>query len=148
MIEINFMNNYAKEYNEYQEIYQALANVVLIELKLSDDYEISVTLVDNKTIKKMNKEYRFKDYATDVITFENEIVGYYEDSVDLGDIFISVDKALEQAKEYNHSIKRELAFLFVHGMLHTLGYDHQNKEDEQIMMKLQEVILDAYQIKR
>ncbi|MDF9867183.1 putative rRNA maturation factor [Bacilli bacterium PM5-3] len=148
MIEINFMNNYAKEYNRYYDIYLELASITLSQLNLNDDYEISVTLVDNNTIKKINTEYRFKNYATDVITFENEIIGYYEDSIDLGDVFISVDKAIEQANEYQHSIDRELSFLFVHGMLHTLGYDHQNIDDENKMISLQEVILNAYQSKK
>lgn len=143
MIDINFMNSYAKEYNEYEKIYLLLANTTLEILKLNDDYEISVTLIDDKTIKKMNSDYRFKDYATDVISFENEIEGYYEDSIDLGDIFISVDRAIIQAREYQHSLTRELSFLFVHGLLHCLGYDHQNEEDEKEMINLQEVILNA-----
>jgi len=144
MIEINFMNYYAKKYDEYESTYHKLAQIVLSELNLNEDYEISVTLVDNKTIHKMNKEYRFKDYPTDVITFENDIEYYYEDNIDLGDIFISVDKALEQAKEYQHSIERELSFLFVHGMLHGLGYDHLTTDTEKEMIALQEVILSAY----
>ena len=61
--------------------------------------------------------------------------------VALGDIYISVEKASEQAQEYGHSIKRELCFLFVHGLLHLLGYDHMNKEDEEVMFDLQEKIL-------
>ena len=61
----------------------------------------------------------------------------------LGDIYISLDKASEQAKEYGHSMKRELCFLFVHGLLHLLGYDHMKKEDEEIMFSLQDKILEG-----
>ena len=59
----------------------------------------------------------------------------------LGEIYISIDKALEQAKEYGHSEKREFCFLFVHGLLHLLGYDHMNSEDEKVMFGLQDIIL-------
>ena len=64
----------------------------------------------------------------------------------LGDIYISIDKVKEQAKEYGHSEKRELAFLAVHGLLHLLGYDHMEKEDEKVMFSRQELILDGYGI--
>ena len=66
----------------------------------------------------------------------------------LGDIYISLDKAKEQAIYYNHSLKREICFLAVHGLLHLLGYDHQTKEDEQIMFKKQEDYLNDYGIER
>ena len=64
-----------------------------------------------------------------------------KEPVVLGDIYISIDKAKEQANEYGHSLNRELSFLFVHGLLHLLGYDHMNEEDEKIMFKLQDEIL-------
>ena len=66
----------------------------------------------------------------------------------LGDIYISLDKAKSQAKEYNHSLKRELCFLLTHGFLHLLGYDHMNKDDEEIMFNLQEEILNSYGVRR
>lgn len=143
MIAINFINDYSAEYDVYEAEYKDLAGVALQVLKLTGEYEMSVTLVDNTTIHQMNKDYRFKDYATDVISFENDIVDMYDDTNDLGDIFISVDKAIEQANDYNHSIKRELSFLFVHGLLHCLGYDHLNEDEEKEMFEIQEVILGA-----
>ena len=106
--------------------------------------------IDNKEIKKINKEYRNIDKETDVISFA------LEDNSDiilekyrvLGDIYISIDKAKAQAIEYGHSLKRELCFLTTHGFLHLLGYDHMKKEDEEIMFKLQKEILDKYGVTR
>ena len=96
----------------------------------------------------MNREYRNVDRPTDVISFafldneenKDEMLKH-SGPVCLGDIYISVDKAKEQAEEYGHPLKRELSFLFVHGLLHLLGYDHMNKEDEEVMFKLQDEIL-------
>ncbi len=109
-----------------------------------------VILVDNKTIRKINKEYRSIDKETDVISFA------FEDNEDmtfdcgriLGEIYIAIPKMKMQAKEYGHSEKRELFFLLVHGLLHLLGYDHMTKDDEEIMFKEQELILDGYGITR
>ena len=99
---------------------------------------------------ELNKNYRKIDRETDVITFaleDNEEVNEEEHRL-LGDIYISVDKAKSQALEYGHSFKREICFLAVHGFLHLLGYDHMKKEDEEVMFKLQEEILDSYGITR
>ena len=115
-----------------------------------DNVEFNVILVDNEKIQTINKEYRNKDQVTDVISFALEdfkdIV--YEDYRVLGDIYISLDKAKDQALEYGHSFKREICFLTIHGLLHLLGYDHMNEEDEKIMFSEQERILDEYGIKR
>ena len=111
----------------------------------------NVIIVDNDYIHKLNKDYRNIDKETDVITFaledEDSVQLPNEDRV-LGDIYISIDKAKSQAKEYNHSFKRELCFLAVHGMYHLLGYDHQNKEEEEVMFKKQEEVLSEYGITR
>jgi len=145
MLHINFYNDYNSEYDYLLEEYQAVGNLALNVMKLDKDFEISVTLVDNEQIKQINKDYREKDYATDVISFESEMYKEeYLDEIDLGDIFISVDKGLEQAQEYGHSKERELSFLFVHGLLHCLGYDHLDLEQEKEMFALQEVILSEY----
>lgn len=147
MIEINFYNEYNEEFDNLYQTYLKIGQLALDKLKLTSNYEISVTLVDNQRIHEINREYRFKDYATDVISFESGMhTETYLDEIDLGDIFISVDKAKEQALEYQHSLARELTFLFVHGLLHCLGYDHLNEEQEKEMFSLQEVILDAYKI--
>ncbi|MHA6485889.1 rRNA maturation RNase YbeY [Bacillus cabrialesii] len=120
-----------------------------------DQAEVSVTIVTNEDIQQINKEYRGKDAPTDVISFaleeegegEVEILGAEMPPV-LGDIIISADRTREQAEEYNHSFKRELGFLAVHGFLHLLGYDHMTKEEEEEMFTKQKDLLDAYGLKR
>lgn len=122
---------------------------------IQDQAEVSVTIVTNEDIQQINKEYRGKDTPTDVISFaleeegegEVEIVGAEIPPV-LGDIIISADRTREQAEEYNHSFKRELGFLAVHGFLHLLGYDHMTKEEEEEMFTKQKDLLDAYGLKR
>ncbi|MCY7756319.1 rRNA maturation RNase YbeY [Bacillus inaquosorum] len=122
---------------------------------VQDQAEVSVTIVTNEDIQQINKDYRGKDTPTDVISFaleeegegEVEIVGAEMPPV-LGDIIISADRTREQAEEYNHSFKRELGFLAVHGFLHLLGYDHMTKEEEEEMFTKQKDLLDAYGLKR
>ncbi len=109
----------------------------------------NVIIVDNDYIHKLNKEYRNIDRETDVITFALEDDKTFNPDIRiLGDVYISIDKAKSQSIEYGHSLLRELCFLAVHGMLHLLGYDHMKKEDEKIMFKLQDEILDEMDIKR
>ena len=108
----------------------------------------NVIIVDNNKIHELNKEYRGIDRVTDVISFaledEKEENTFLNKRI-LGDIYISVDKAKSQSKEYGHSLIRELSFLSVHGLLHLLGYDHIEKEDEKIMFEKQELILAGKQ---
>ncbi len=110
----------------------------------------NVIIVDNNYIHQLNKEYRGVDRPTDVISFALEDNGSMETEFGrvLGDIYISIDKAREQAKEYGHSLKRELSFLSIHGFLHLLGYDHMDSEEEKEMFEIQELILNEYGIKR
>lgn len=119
------------------------------EVENVDNLEFNVIIINNEEIHKINKEYRGIDRPTDVISFALEDykdIKYENDYRVLGDIYISIDKVKEQAKEYGHSEKRELAFLAVHGLLHLLGYDHMEKEDEKVMFSKQELILDGYGI--
>ena len=115
-----------------------------IEIEKTGTVNFNVIIVDNEYIHKLNKEYRGIDRPTDVISFalEDSEDIKYEDFRLLGDIYISIDKAKEQAKEYGHSFKREICFLAVHGLLHLLGYDHMEKEEEKIMFSKQELILN------
>ncbi|MCR5185161.1 MAG: rRNA maturation RNase YbeY [Bacilli bacterium] len=136
-----------EQFNEYEEIYLTLMERTFKHLSLKFDPIISVSFVDNTFIHQLNRDYRHIDRPTDVISFafldnENkEEVYKSKEPVVLGDIYISLDKAKEQAKEYGHSLQRELSFLFVHGLLHLLGYDHMTEEDEKVMFKLQDEIL-------
>lgn len=116
---------------------------------VSNEHVVSFIFVDNKEIHKINNDYRHIDRPTDVISFAT-----IDESVDrtlsyeLGDIYISVDKVFEQASDYGHSAYRELGFLLTHGMLHLLGYDHMKKEDELIMFKKQDEILEIANVEK
>lgn len=111
---------------------------------------LNIVIVDNKKIQEINKIYRNKDSVTDVISFAFEESDNleYDNMRFLGEIYISYDKCVEQAKEYGHSFKREFCYLAVHGLLHLLGYDHIKEEDKKVMRALEEEILDEYDIKR
>lgn len=133
------------------DILKPLLEYARIKENLEDtELEFSVIIVDNKRIHEINKEYRGIDRPTDVISFalEDNKEFEFDHYRVLGDIYISIDKVKEQAKEYGHSEKRELAFLTIHGFLHLLGYDHMKEEEEKVMFKKQEEILDGFGIKR
>ncbi len=105
--------------------------------------EVSVRFVDNEEIRKLNKTYRNLDKKTDVLSFPLGENGNYDINMDtgakmLGDIVISMEKAVEQAKEYNHPLQREVGFLTVHSMLHLLGYDHETGGIEAVRMREKE----------
>ena len=144
MIEINNLTN--EKIDEINEL-DAYTKYLLEYMKI--DASFSVIIVDNEKIHEINKQYRGIDRPTDVISFALEEDENYEVKERLlGDIYISIDKVYEQAKEYNHSVKRELFFLVTHGFLHLLGYDHMEKDEEEEMFSLQEKILDSYGVKR
>ncbi|MDR2939981.1 MAG: rRNA maturation RNase YbeY [Clostridiales bacterium] len=109
--------------------------------------EVSISIVDSNEIRGLNNEYRNIDAVTDVLSFPllqpGEIAQAFSGGgqVFLGDIVICMERAELQAKEYNHPLKREIAFLTVHSMLHLLGYDHSNSEEEKGMFGVQEEIL-------
>ena len=115
-----------------------------------DKCEFNIIIVDNEKIHQINREYRNVDRETDVISFamEDNMDIKYEDFRLLGDIYISIDKCYSQAEEYGHSKVREICFLATHGILHLLGYDHMNEDDEMKMFSLQNELLDGYDIKR
>lgn len=127
-------------------------------IDLENNPHMTVILCDNERIKELNKEYRDKDAPTDVLSFAildegNEefpidLSAFKEMPLELGDIFVSRDKANEQAQEYGHTYQRELGFLVVHGFLHLNGYDHIEKDDEKEMFALQDSILEAYGLER
>lgn len=121
-----------------------------LEYKKLNDVIFNVIFVSSEEIHKINKEYRGIDRETDVISFaleDNEDISLPCGRV-LGDIYISVSKIKSQALEYGHSEEREMLFLIIHGLLHLLGYDHMNKDDEKVMFKEQEDILNGYGVTR
>lgn len=148
-MELDF-NTAFPEYENYEEIYTNLLEKILKHLSLAFEPIVSVSFVDNEFIHEMNRDYRNVDRPTDVISFafldgceDRDQQLKSKGPVCLGDIYISIDKAKEQAKEYGHPLERELSFLFVHGMLHLLGYDHMTPEDEKVMFRLQDEILPS-----
>lgn len=118
-------------------------NAVLVNEKFKGSAEISVSIVDDEQIHKLNKEYRNVDASTDVLSFPLGVDGVYDINNDtgaqlLGDIVISIEHAVKQAKLYGHSLNREIAFLTVHSMLHLLGYDHEAGGLELVRMREKE----------
>ncbi len=154
-MQIDFHDETHSVDEDYIDLIDRVLQFAAKEEDVQTEAEMSVSFVDNKEIQIVNRNYRQKDEPTDVISFamqeegeeEMKIIGA-EMPVLLGDIIISVDKAKEQAEEYQHSLERELSFLALHGFLHLLGYDHLNEEDEKKMFKRQEDILNAFGLKR
>lgn len=145
MNEFEIINNY-----NYKEDYKYLDDVInhtLEKLNVTKAY-LSVIFIDDEEMHKMNKEFRGIDRTTDVLSFALEDNDTYIPEIrQLGDIFISIPKMKEQAKEYKHTEKRELSFLVCHGLLHLLGYDHtKSKKDEEIQFGLQDEILNELNI--
>ncbi len=147
---------------EEKEIYEEIVKKVLQQCMKEEKLEnsklsITVTLTTPMQIKKINKEYRKIDKATDVLSFPM----FEKDELDekikdqdfihedvLGDIIISIEKVEEQAKEYNHSFERELSYMLVHGFYHLMGYDHIEEEDKKVMRPKEENILNKLKITR
>lgn len=153
------------EWNDEQEVYPITPSLIeLLERILQEaaqmedvtEGEVALTFVDDEQIHELNREYRSIDRPTDVLSFalhestdeeldilyEVEDEGELESMSDLlGDIIISTERARAQADDYGHSLEREIGFLFVHGFLHLLGYDHQDEASERVMMDKQEAVL-------
>ena len=147
------MNNF-EIFNETNEEVDLKEEKNIIDFALKHENLTNVTFnvifVDSDKIKELNKTYRNIDRETDVISFaleDGEANINFEFGRLLGDIYICVPKMKAQAKEYGHSIAREMGFLTIHGLLHLLGYDHMTKEEEKIMFAKQEEILNAYGLK-
>ena len=143
-MEITFYNRTNQDMSDCEELFGKIGERAEKVLRLKKSYEISVTFVRSRTIHTINREYRNIDRPTDVISFaiqDNEDAFDLEEN-DLGDVFINIDYARKQAVQYGHSTERELGFLFTHGLLHCLGYDHMNEEEEKEMFALQDIILD------
>lgn len=148
------MNNF-EVFNETDEKVDLEEEKKIIDFALKHENLTNVTFnvifVDSEKIRQLNRDYRNIDRETDVISFaleDGEGTIPFAFGRLLGDIYICVPKMKAQAKEYGHSVTREMGFLTVHGLLHLLGYDHMTKEEEKIMFQKQEEILNAYGLKR
>lgn len=146
MIKVNLCNNYEFPFNE-KKLIKKIAKKIYKEEKLKGKYFLSIIILNNEEIHKMNYQYRDVDAPTDVISFA-AIDGEDELPAEMGDIFICYEKIIEQAKNYGHSEYREFAFLVTHGIYHLLGYDHMTKEEETVMFSKQEKILEILKIGR
>lgn len=150
---------------DYEELAQRVVNHCLDYAAFPYEAEVNLTLTDNEGIHAINKEFREIDRPTDVLSFpmlsyttpgdfafldEEESDDFNPDTGEalLGDIVISVEKVLEQAENYGHSIEREYAFLITHSMLHLFGYDHMTEEDAAVMEAKQTEILNQMNILR
>ena len=136
----------------YEKDYKYLNKIIKSTLKHEDAKNsiFSIVFVDEETIQDLNRKYRNIDKVTDVLSFAFEDIDKveYNKCRFLGEIYICIPRMKEQAIDYGHSEDRELGFLVVHGLLHLLGYDHMNIEDEKVMFSKQELILNEYGIQK
>jgi len=142
----------------YEELIKKCVEEVCAREKVPDNCEVGITLMDDEGIRLLNRDFRGIDGATDVLSFsavecfEEEPEIFYqnedEEPLVLGDVVISAETAARQAEEYGHTMERELCFLVVHGMLHLLGYDHEDSASEERMFSLQRDILNHLGILR
>lgn len=144
--------NYTKD---LQQLINNITKTVAKIAKLPKNTEVSILIVDNSYIQELNFIYRGLNQPTDVLSFAMNELGEDEPDFDfggetniLGDIVISLEQALIQSKEYNHSLERELGYLVAHGMLHLLGYDHENPDEQKVMRDLEEKIMKAVNLER
>ena len=142
---VNIVNK--SKYSDFKSYYSLIDKYykkTLNILRIEDKYALSLIITGPITIKRINRDYRNIDRVTDVISFallDDEMEEIDNGVIELGDIFINRNKVISQAKEYGHSEKREFIFLFVHGLLHLLGYDHMNPKDEKEMFSIQKKIV-------
>ncbi|MCW2278142.1 rRNA maturation RNase YbeY [Heliophilum fasciatum] len=152
------VNMTEEEVEAWQEMLEQLALLCLEEVGYPpEDAEISLLLTTDQGIAVLNQQYRGMEGPTDVLSFAMREMGEGEELFDidelneddmLGDIVISIDTAMRQAEEYGHPLEREVGFLFVHGLLHLLGYDHKGEEDTELMQGLERKVLSSYGLTR
>ena len=139
MFEINDLYGY----KNYDFLNDSLKKIIK-HLKIEDAI-FSIVFIGDEKMQELNKKYRNMDKTTDVLSFafeDNENMHYNEFRI-LGDIYISIPKMIEQAKQYNFKEERELTFLVIHGLLHLLGYNHEEPNEETVMFSLQEDLLNG-----
>ncbi|MGB3366735.1 MAG: rRNA maturation RNase YbeY [Acidaminobacteraceae bacterium] len=133
-------------------IKSVIAKAIEVESLEEFTCEVSLLFVDNDRIQDINKDQRSKDTPTDVLSFPQyesiKDAEELDEELFLGDIVISVEKAIEQASEFGHSVERELCYLTVHSMFHLFGYDHDTRENTSEMRAMEELVLDSFGIKR
>ena len=140
---------------EMQQVILNVINAVAKLVRLPKNTEVSVMVVDNSYIQEPNLIYRQQNRPTDVLSFAMNELGEEEPDYDfggevniLGDIVVSLEQAQVQAEEYGHSLNRELGYLIAHGMLHLLGYDHENEDEKKLMRNLEEKVMRSVKLER
>lgn len=147
-IDMTFANEVSSEFDDFEHYFNNLAKIIFEHLNLDDNFMFEVDLVDEESIHRINRDYRNINRPTDVISFAFEDDNDFSNLIskdlprDLGEIIICTDVAKKQSEEYHHSFLREMSFLFTHGILHLLGYDHMKEDDEKIMFSIQDEIME------
>ncbi|OPJ59461.1 rRNA maturation RNase YbeY [Clostridium oryzae] len=166
MLLVNNIQSKIQTEEDLEKLFERVISYALKEEQVKYEWEVSILLVDNEEIRRINKEHRNIDRETDVLSFpmldypegnvykdvyldkELDDSNFDGDNLVLGDIVISLEKAMEQSKEYGHSFIREVAYLSVHSILHLLGYDHMEENDKRRMREREEAILGNLDITR
>ncbi|UUM25645.1 rRNA maturation RNase YbeY [Mycoplasmopsis agalactiae] len=150
MVIVNINIENGSSFNFKAEYEQILSNLQTY-FKLKDkEISVDVSIVNNRKIKKLNREYRQKDYATDILSFDFGDKSLYKSMpfLPLGELVISHEKVEEQAKEFGHSLRREYCYLYAHGLIHLMGYDHEVENERIEMNKIVDAIFDPLNITR
>lgn len=148
MVEVLFDNR--QDFMEVKEenmkaIEKAIKTTIEVE-QAEGDFEVSVSLVTNKEIRELNKNYRNVDCETDVLSFPMDDEEDPEGVIMLGDVILSTEKIIEQAEYFGHSLEREMIYLTVHSMLHLLGYDHMNDDEKEKMREMEKEVMKELQL--
>ncbi|MDM8533435.1 rRNA maturation RNase YbeY [Clostridiaceae bacterium HSG29] len=137
--------------NELMDLVKKSITAALNYENIFEKVEVSLLFIDNDEIRELNKEHRGVNLPTDVLSFpmyDDISKALDEEYLYLGDIVISCEKAIEQAKDFGHSVEREIGYLTVHSVLHLLGYDHMNEKDKAVMREKEEEILKKVDLER
>ncbi|QDY88255.1 rRNA maturation RNase YbeY [Mycoplasma anserisalpingitidis] len=148
-IELSIDNQTEFKIEFKKELIQIILNLAKY-FNIEKHINVDLTIVNNEEIQKLNKEYRGKDYATDILSFDFGNDGLYDTLpfVHLGELVVSYEKVISQANEFNHSVKREFCYLFTHGLVHLMGYDHEEENERIEMNRIVDEIFNPLNITR
>lgn len=148
-IELSIDNQTEFKIEFKKELIQIILNLAKY-FNIEKHINVDLTIVNNEEIQKLNKEYRGKDYATDILSFDFGNDGLYDTLpfVHLGELVVSYEKVISQANEFNHSVKREFCYLFTHGLVHLMGYDHEEENERIKMNRIVDEIFNPLNITR
>lgn len=148
-IELSIDNQTEFKIEFKKELIQIILNLAKY-FNIEKHINVDLTIVNNEEIQKLNKEYRGKDYATDILSFDFGNDGLYDTLpfVHLGELVVSYEKVIAQANEFNHSVKREFCYLFTHGLVHLIGYDHEEENERIEMNRIVDEIFNPLNITR